>query len=428
MSEHRLLSPKTQPRSSPRWSNTTKLVIGLTFVAIVAGFFLRFSNILMPLLLAFILAYLFYPIIDRIRRWLHLSWRLTVSLIYLILISALIGLLVWGGLALVEQIQSLIKFTQRIINEIPDLILQFSSNIYHIGPFTIDFSETDLLELGNQILGSISPVLNNAGTLVANFASSTATVFGWLLFVIVISYFLLAETEGIPGRMINLQIPGYQVDFQRIGIELSRIWNSFLRGQLTVILITIIIYIPLLGILGVRFFPYLAILAGFARLLPYIGTAIAWTTYGLVAFFQIGNPFGLDPLVYTALVVFVGWLTDIILDNTLVPTVLGEALEVHPAALLVAALIALNFLGVIGLFFAAPVLATIIFFVKYAMRKMFDLDPWEGMTIKQQRGLFPLDKKRLQNIVQQIKKCFTWIQTTVFSRKKNIQPRQDEPD
>ena len=73
--------------SSPVWGPTTKLVVALTIVAIAAGLFIQFHGILGPLLMAFVLAYLLHPVAGLLRRGLHLSWPLTVSLIYVVLLD-----------------------------------------------------------------------------------------------------------------------------------------------------------------------------------------------------------------------------------------------------------------------------------------------------------------------------------------------------
>jgi len=65
------------------------------------------------------------------------------------------------------------------------------------------------------------------------------------------------------------------------------------------------------------------------------------------------------------------------LDNLLVPKVMSENLKVHPALVLVGALIALNLLGVVGILLTAPVLATLKLFFGYIFSKMVDRDPWE---------------------------------------------------
>lgn len=361
--------------SSPRWGNTTKLVVGLTLVAVVAGILLRFQNFVAPLILAFMLSYLLYPVADWLRGKAHISWRFVVSAIYLLLLLSLAGLLAWGGLALVEQAQGLIRFLERAVNSLPEYVSQLSTMALQIGPFQADFTDFDLGTLSEQVLRSVQPLLNGAGTLVGSIASSTATTIGWILFIIVVSYFILAETEGIPGRIINLRIPGYQQDFERLGRELGNIWNAFLRGQIVLIVLTVFVYSLMLGIMGVRFYIGLALLAGAGRLVPYIGPAVAWSAYGLVAFFQV-TPFEMSQWGYVLMVVGAAWLIDVIIDNLVTPRVLADALQLHPAAVLLAALIAVSLLGLMGIILAAPVLATLLLVVRYAIRKLMDLDPW----------------------------------------------------
>jgi hypothetical protein len=43
---------------------------------------------------------------------------------------------------------------------------------------------------------------------------------------------------------------------------------------------------------------------------------------------------------------------------------------------LVAAIVAANLFGILGVVVAAPILATVMLLWKYTMRKMLDLDPW----------------------------------------------------
>jgi hypothetical protein len=56
---------------------------------------------------------------------------------------------------------------------------------------------------------------------------------------------------------------------------------------------------------------------------------------------------------------------------------MGRSLGVHPAAVLVVAIIAANLIGIIGLVLAAPVLASGMLIGRYTIRKLFDRDPWE---------------------------------------------------
>ena len=162
-----------------------------------------------------------------------------------------------------------------------------------------------------------------------------------------------------------------------MGKELGKIWDGFLRGQMLIILITIVVYSILLSILGIRFALGLALLAGLARFVPYAGPAIAWTTLGLVGFFQDSNYFGLSPIVYALMCVGIAWFTDLILDNLVATPMLAQTLKIHPAAVLVMAIIGANLFGFVGVILASPVVASIKLFLVYAMRKLFDMDPWE---------------------------------------------------
>ena len=78
--------------------------------AIAFGLFTSFKAFLGPILFAIIISYLFYPWAVRIHRYIHIPWRLTVAIIYLLTIIGFISLVTWGGITLVEQIQNLISF------------------------------------------------------------------------------------------------------------------------------------------------------------------------------------------------------------------------------------------------------------------------------------------------------------------------------
>ena len=179
---------------------------------------------------------------------------------------------------------------------------------------------------------------------------------------------------------MNINIPGYKEDMDRMSTEISRIWSSFIRGELIVVSTAILIYTFYLGGMGVNFFFGLAVVAGLGRFIPYLGAWISWISFGLVALLQASNPFGLQAGWYALLVVGIALVIDNILDNILVPKVMGNALRVHPAAILIAALVAANLVGIIGIILAAPVFATLQLLVKYLIAKMADKDPWVGLS------------------------------------------------
>ena len=167
-----------------------------------------------------------------------------------------------------------------------------------------------------------------------------------------------------------------------MGTALGVIWNSFLRGQIIIFILAILAYTVVLSIVGVRYALGIALVAGICRFLPYIGPFITWGTLALIAYFQPGNGLGLSPTTYAIMCVILALLIDQIFDNVVSPHIIAGALKVHPAAVLVAAIIAANIVGLLGVIVAAPILATVALFWRYTMRKMLDLDPWpQGDTV-----------------------------------------------
>jgi hypothetical protein len=96
----------------------------------------------------------------------------------------------------------------------------------------------------------------------------------------------------------------------------------------------------------------------------------------LVTYFQPDKPFGMQPLAYMGMVVITTTVIDWVIDNMIAPRIMARSLRVHPAAVLVTALVAANLLGVLGVVIAAPFLASILLLGRYTMREMFDLNPW----------------------------------------------------
>ena len=258
---------------SPSWSWTTRLVVGITMVAIAAFLAVRFQSLIAPLLLAFILAYLFYPLARGLTSKVRIPWNLSVALVYLLFVLAFLGLLTWGGFVLVDQLQSLYDFLRRTIVDLPKLLADLAEKGLNIGFIHIDLSTLDSSTLSQEILSVIEPYMGEVGNFVGAVAGGAATIIGWLIFILLVSYFMLAETGGIQGRLLHFEIPNYEQDMRRLGRELSRIWNAFLRGQLIIVIVTVLLYVILLAGLGVRFPIWLALLAGFAKV-PALGGSI----------------------------------------------------------------------------------------------------------------------------------------------------------
>jgi predicted PurR-regulated permease PerM len=108
-----------------------------------------------------------------------------------------------------------------------------------------------------------------------------------------------------------------------------------------------------------------------------VGPVVAGAIAALVAFFQGSNWWGLDPLVFTLVVIAFFIVVQQLENNLLVPRIMGNALSMHPVVILVAAVIGATVAGILGIMLSAPTMATLILLGRYVYRKAFDLPPWE---------------------------------------------------
>lgn len=415
-----------QDTYSPKWSSITKLVVAFSLIAIAAFLLIQFKVYLGPLLLAFIIAYLFNPIADRFQKWTKAPWRLSVGVVFIVAVLLLLATLAGGGIAVVDQAQNLVTFLQNAFVNVNAFINDLPNRTISIGSFVYPLSELNLgiTDLANQILSVVQPVFSSVGTVLGTIASSAASLIWQTIFILLIAYFVLSETGGGSASIFHFNIPGFQSDVERMKKELSRVWNAFARGQIFLILLTVVIYSIFLGGMGLRFFFGLAILAGLARFVPYIGPAVAWTAYFLVSIFQANTPFNLLPIVYALIIVGVSLVIDNIIDTFITPRIMGNALKVHPAVVMVGALIGARILGLVGVLLAAPVMATFILFGRYAVRKLFDLDPWEGMAENEAINVPSLKDIHLGQMYEKVKNLLNKIH--FFNKNKKEKESKDE--
>ncbi len=361
----------TDSQRSPFWGTTTKLVIGLTLVAIFAGIFIYYRSIVSLLILASILTYLFQPIVSYLTEKTRLSWQLSTILVFLLLIILLIGSLTGAGLVLVQQGAGLVQVVQEAIDDLPLLAAELTIFLEQYGIKDI----INISDLANRLLETVQPLLGQAGSVLGSIATGAASGIGRIFFTVFVAYFILSESRRV-GKINLDQIPQYDYDIRRMSRQLKLVWDSFFRGQIIIFVMVFVVYFIVLTALGVRYSIALAVLTGMAVFVPYVGLWIAAISMVLVTFFQPENYFMLLPWQYSAMVLAIALVINFTFDNFITPRFLGRTLDIHPAAVLVAALFMASLMGLVGIFLAAPVVATVKVLGLYVFRKMFDLDPW----------------------------------------------------
>ena len=378
---------KFEPSSkSPYWGITTKTVVGLAVVAAIGAVLYFLRPIMGPLLLAFVLSYLLYPLVQRFSQVTRFSWGISVGIVFVTFIILLLGFFSAAGIALFQQIRSLIEAVSQMLSNLPRLISALPGHILVIGDFQFNLSNLDLdIEtLVKEAINNLQPLLGQTGSWVGAIATSTASFFGWMAFILLITYFILSEAhkKNTEETIPFFELPGYNYDFFRISRELKRTWNSFLRGQIILVIIEGVVDATVLSMFGVRYALVLGLLAGLGRFIPYVGQFTNVLVSGLVTYFQVSNYLGIDSTLFTIIVIVWVVLLDTVMDNVVAPRIFGQSLGLHPAAILVTALIGAQLIGLPGIILAAPVLASLRLIGRYVSRKMLNIDPWREPDIE----------------------------------------------
>ena len=142
-----------------------------------------------------------------------------------------------SGLAILQQARSLVNFIETFVAELPAMLQDLSTRVYMLGPFQIDFTQLDLDHPGPASPECRTAAIGRAGTLVSRVAASHSNHAGLRGAIHTTRILLLTiQIRTTTPRNIDLDIdiPGYGADIQHLFAELSRIWDSFLRGQLII--------------------------------------------------------------------------------------------------------------------------------------------------------------------------------------------------
>ena len=362
---------------SPKWGVTTKALVALAVMMIVAGMLVRFQHVIPILVLAPILTIIVVPVVQFMCVRLKIPWGLAATIAMLLFVLLLIGASTVLGFAIVQQLQALFLIVQQFLLDLPAQLEHLSQFTYQLGPWVLDFTQFDLAAVGEQVIATIQPLLREVSSLITFLATGVIESLTRIILVLAIAFFLIFDYRRIRAVLKNISIPGYKQDIQRLQRELLRIWQAFMRGQLLIVTITGFLTYLLMQILGVRFPIGLGVLGGIAKFIPIVGPVTAGFIAALVGLFQPSNWFGFVPLAYAAVIVVCVIILDQSIDIFLVPRIMGTTLNLHPALILVGLVIGASLAGVIGLLLSAPTIASFLLLGRYLYRKMSDLSPWD---------------------------------------------------
>ncbi len=405
----------SETASGPRWSGTTKLVVSLALIAVLLLVLVEFRSYFGLILASFAVTILLWPIVKWFNQRLKISWRLSTVIVYVVVAVVLIGFITWGGLALFAQLQNLITLLSSSLSNFIENLSQWSNQEIILGPLSFTVPELTTKYLGDLLISRVQPILESAGSLIALAVSGGANLIFRMLMMYLIAFFVTSESGSTNSKPSPI-FKDYERDIQQLKVEFSRIWSAFWRGELLVVFIAFVVYVIFLSILQMPFSLGIAIIVALGRFIPYLGAWIGWITMGIVGLIIRPTPFGLLPAAYTLIIIAIALVIDNIIDNIIRPKVMGDTLRVHPAAVLITALVGLQLFGLLGIMLAAPVFASAKLLFHYILSKLTDQDPWHGIDY-QQPGKENLLTKWLRKVGRDISR---WTKNAWRSIKSTI--------
>jgi len=349
------------------WTTTTKLVV-ISIVLVVVGFALyRFSAAIPPIAVAVILAYILTPLVNTIQDRLHLHRVVAILLVYLVMLLVITAILMLVIPRLGIQVKVFTGDLEGIIRRVPDWL---GSQVILAG---IPINGSDLAtRLANTLESAVQPILGQTLDVVTSFFE----VVVWVVFIVVISIYLIKDSDKLTVWLHSLPPLQYRPDFQHLTWEINTIWGSFFRGQLLLVLVVSII-ITIEGlVIGLHFSLLLGILAGLLEFLPSVGHAIFFLIVSLVALLGGSHWLPLPNWAFWVLVACLHILYTQFDVNYLIPRIIGRSVRLPPLVIVLGIIVGASLAGVLGIFLAAPTIASLRVLGKYIYARLLDLDPF----------------------------------------------------
>jgi predicted PurR-regulated permease PerM len=357
---------------APRLRPPTPRVALLIAAALVVGVLLWLGReALRPFVVGLLLVYLLDPPIERLSRAGMPRW-LAILLVYVLALFVVVEALTLTLRPLVDQISTFLK-------DLPGLAASLDQQLQRLSEYyrglelppqirqAIDDWLANMAEGGAGINPTVLlPVVNITAGLISS-------IFGYFI-IPVWAFYLLKDRRLLTARFNDSLPEGWRYDVWEVVRIVEHVFGQWVRGQLFLgLTVGVATFLGLLilsatvdPIFG-RFALLLSIIAGLLELLPIIGPIIAAVPAVLLA-----ATAGLQAVV-AALVLYT--LVQQLENNLLVPKIQGDAVQLHPSAVMFALVIGGAIAGLLGAILALPITAAGRDIYRYLFRRLSDAQP-----------------------------------------------------
>ena len=331
-------------------------IVGMGLLILFVGWLINYlSHVLLPFAVAWLLAYLLYPIVKFVQYRMHVPGRVLSIIVTMLGAACIVGLVVWLIIPpMIEQLQKLgelmtayIKDSAHITN-IPEAIREWTEN--H-SDYLQQILRSDKFSDGlKMLLPGVFSMLNHTASI---FISITAS-----LITLLYMFFILLDYEYLTDSWLKIFPRKSRPFWQALASDAERELSNYIRGQSLVALTMGILFCIGFTIIDFPMAIGLGLLIGILDLVPYLHT-FALIPTALLALLKAADT-GQNFWVIFAMAVAVFAIVQVIIDMFVTPKIMGKAMGLNPAILLLSLSIWGALLGFIGLIIALPLTTLLI--------------------------------------------------------------------
>jgi predicted PurR-regulated permease PerM len=359
-------------KKSLQWSPSTKQFVSAVILILVGYLFIRFGEVIPPLIVAIVLAFVLSPIVSKLEKWLKIRRVFSTIIVYILLLGLVVLVPILVVPVLVDQFGRLNLNIQEIIL----IVEEFLGREITIGSYSLDLSQY-FDEIARSIQNLIEPYLGQT----LGIAFEVIGSFVWAVFIMVISFYLVKDGARFWTWFKGLVPPMYQEDYTRLKTEINSIWSAFFRGQLILAFVVTLIFTVVGLLIGMPFTLAMAVFAGLMEFIPSLGHGIWLFTASLLVFFQGSTWLPLQNWVVMVILIAIHLVFEQVDLNFLIPRIIGRRVHLHPLVVILGIIVGAVLAGVLGVVLAAPTIASIRVIGRYVYARLFDLDPYPDQTI-----------------------------------------------
>lgn len=317
--------------------------LALVVAAVALAYVLR--GVLIPLFLAFLLAYALDPLVDRLEA-IRVPRAIGALVVMLGIFAGIFFLILFAVPMFVDEIRE-------VAAELPNNVKSLQSRVepWLWQTFRIKVPHT-FSEMGKAFGDRFTPMLSTAA--VALFG--TLTYVGLLLSALIVPVFalyLLIDFDRIVARVGELVPRRFKDPVFEVAARIHATLGGYVRGQITACMVLASLYAFGLRVVDVRLAIPIGIITGVLAFVPYVGFFLG---LGLAMAMVMLDWHGVGPVMGVLAVMFGVQ----ILDGMLItPRIVGRSVGLAPLEVLVTMMAAGSLFGFLGVLLAVPLGAVI---------------------------------------------------------------------